>query len=74
MRTITPPLPSFSAPVEEWITAGLVTRSETATDADLRGLTFDVAQAKRLVYLNGKGALALEREGLRHAPTGSGRL
>jgi hypothetical protein len=69
MGTTTPRLPSFDAPAEEWIARGLATLSRETAKQDLKGLTFDAAQAKKLVFLSGTGALALEREGLRHDPT-----
>jgi hypothetical protein len=69
MHTLTPKLPSFEAPVDEWIAKGLATRTSKAASEDLKDLTFDAAQSKKLVFLTGRGALALEREGLQHTPT-----
>ena len=58
---------AHTAPAQDWIDAGFAVRSHKAASANLREMAFRDAQAKALVHLTGAGALALDREAMRHA-------
>lgn len=57
--------PPFDAPARVWIDAGLAAPSPKGRDSDFDKLSFTAAQANALLYLTGKGAHILDREGKR---------
>ena len=60
--------PDHDAPAQVWIHAGLAHPSEKGKNADFTKMSFLAAQANQLVFLTGKGALTLDREGKRREP------
>lgn len=57
---------AHTAPAQDWIDAGFAVRSHKAVGANLREIAFREAQAKALAYLTGAGALAMDREAMKH--------
>ena len=60
--------PGFDAPAKQWLDAGLATPTEKAKGVNFADMAFLEAQANQLLYLTGKGAIALDREGKRRKP------
>jgi hypothetical protein len=60
--------PEFSAPAQQWVDAGLAIRTEKGDTANLADIAFTEAQANKLLYLTGKGAIALDREAMNRPP------
>ncbi len=60
--------PEFSAPAQQWIDAGLAIRTGKGETANLAEIAFSEAQANKLLFLTGQGAIALDREAKHHPP------
>ena len=60
--------PEFDAPAQQWVDAGLAVPTQKAKGANFPDMAFLEAQANQLLYLTGKGAIALDREGKRRKP------
>jgi hypothetical protein len=54
--------PEFDAPAQRWVDAGLAVPTERGKKANFAEMAFLEAQANQLLYLTGRGALALDRE------------
>lgn len=60
--------PQFDAPAQQWVDAGLAILTEKGKGANFAAMAFLEAQANQLLYLTGRGALALDREAKRRKP------
>ena len=54
--------PSFDAPAQQWLDAGLAVATEKGSGKDFAKMAFSEAQANQLLSLTGKGGIALDRE------------
>lgn len=60
--------PDFDAPAQQWVDAGLAIPTEKAKGANFADMAFVEAQANQLLYLTGRGAIALDREARKRKP------
>jgi hypothetical protein len=60
--------PSFDAPAQQWLDAGLAVPTEKGSGKNFEKMAFSEAQANQLLHLTGKGAIALDREAQIHKP------
>ena len=60
--------PKFDAPAQHWLDAGLAIPTEKGKGANFEEIAFSEAQANQLLFLTGRGGLALDREAQERKP------